>query len=414
MKRDIIVIGGGVIGLMSAYFLIKSGRKVTIIEEGDITFKNSATSFGNAGLLSSFDKTPLSYPGVITNTLKLMLKGESPAQIHFRWDWKLYRWLWRFVQSANEQRMKHSMKLFEHYGQKALDLYEQIMRDENVDFDYHHDGLLMVYTEQNSFELKKAHALHENNEARFEICDVEQTKAYLPCANDKIKGSVLLKKNAHLDPKRVMDGMKSILKRLGAEFILNTKISDVQFENQKIKAVQSKDESYEANEFIMATGHQTLIANKAKKELMMTPAKGYSITFEMPIELKPKMSTLFADMFIAFTPRRDTVRITSKLELGSSNTSVVASQIESIKRNFKAYTTPFEMKNEVHWCGFRPLTPNDMPLLGRDENYTNLTYATGLGWLGITFAPAIGEVIASLICENKTEDIKSFSGFYQK
>lgn len=412
MKRDIIIIGGGVIGLISAYFLSKAGRKVTIIDEGDITFKNCATSFGNAGLLSSFDKTPLSYPGVITNTLKLMLKGESPAQIHFGLDWKLYRWLWRFMLSANEERTKTSMKLFEYYGQRALDLYEQIMRDENVDFDYHHDGLLMVYTEQHSFELKKAHALHENNSERFEICDVAQTKAYLPCANDKIKGSVLLKKNAHLDPKRVMDGMKSILEHMGVEFILNTKIDDVKFEQGKVRHLQSKDTTFEASEYIMATGYQTLIAKKANKDLMMTPAKGYSITFEMPAELKPKMSTLFADMFIACTPRRDNVRITSKLELGSSNKEVIEKQIQSIKRNFKAYTIPFEMKNEVQWCGFRPLTPNDIPLLGRDSDYKNLTYATGLGWLGMTFAPAIGDVIAKLVNHNKQDDIQKFSGFY--
>ena len=109
MKRDIIIIGGGIIGLCTAYYLQKSGKKVTIIDENDIS---NSTSFGNAGLLSAFDKTPLSYPGVVTNTLKLMLRGQSPAIIHPTLDFKVYRWLTRFILSANEKRTKKNYDAF--------------------------------------------------------------------------------------------------------------------------------------------------------------------------------------------------------------------------------------------------------------------------------------------------------------
>jgi D-amino-acid dehydrogenase len=411
MQRDVIVIGGGVIGLMSAYFLHKSGRTVTLIDEGTI---EDSTSFGNAGLLSAFDKSPLSHPGVILDTLKLMLKGESPVQLHPTLDLKLYKWLLNFMLNSNEKRQKKTMMLFEKYGELALDLYKQMMLDDALDFDFHEDGLLMIYTEQKSFDEKIVDC---QDETRFEILNPEQTKKYMPCANEKIKGSVLLKKNAHLDPKKVMLSTKKYLQETGVEFILNEKIIDLIFSNKKVTEVKSLTNSYQANTFILSTGYQTLLCNKLKTNLLMTPAKGYSITFKMPDELKPKMSSLFADMFIAMTPRRNDVRITSKLELGSTNTEVVKKQIDSIKNNFKEYTIPFEMKEEVLWSGFRPLTPNDIPLIGRDENYTNLVYATGLGWLGITFAPVIGYIMNDLIVnekENKkSDDILLFSGFYQ-
>lgn len=103
MKKDIVIIGGGIVGLNCAYFLQKAGRQVTIIDENDIT---NSTSFGNAGLLSSYDKTPLSYPGVVTNTLKLMLKGQSPVILHPTTDLKIYNWLTKFILSANEKRCK--------------------------------------------------------------------------------------------------------------------------------------------------------------------------------------------------------------------------------------------------------------------------------------------------------------------
>jgi len=149
----------------------------------------------------------------------------------------------------------------------------------------------------------------------------------------------------------------------------------------------------------------------------MTPAKGYSITFEMQEELKPKTCTLFADLFVAMTPRKSTVRMTSKFELGSTNESIVKKQIDSIHENLALYTNSFQKENIAEWTGFRPLTPNDMPIIGYDENYTNLIHATGLGWLGITFAPAIGKIMSDLI--NKDKDNKSnldvllFSAFYQ-
>ena len=414
MKKDVIIIGAGIVGLTSAYFLQKSGRKVTIIDEGNIT---DSTSFGNAGLLSAFDKTPLSYPGVLTNTLKLMLKGQSPAIIHPSLNPKIINWLLNFISSANAKRTNKTMMLFEKYGEISLDLYKQMIKEDNLDFDFHHNGMLSVFTENKTYEekLKKYNYVDEN---RFKILNKNEIKEYLPSSNEKVKGAILFKKNAHFDSKRVMLELKRHLEEVGVEFILNEKIENISFKDKKVKYILSdKKKFYEAEHFVLSTGYQTLLANIRKKPLLMTPAKGYSITFEMPEKLKPKTSTLFNDLFIVMTPRRDNVRLTSKLEIGSTDTSVVKKQIDSIKKNFFEYNSSFEMKNEFTWSGFRPLTPNDIPLIGRDEEYSNLTYAMGLGWLGMTFAPAIGNIINDLIVNDKSnaksDDILLFSGFYQ-
>lgn len=413
MKKDIIIIGAGVVGLMCAYSLHKAGRKVTIIDEGDIS---DCTSFGNAGLLSAFDKAPLSNPGVVLDTLKLMLKGESPVTIHPKLDYKLFRWLFKFVQNSNENRLKKTLALFEKYGQNTIDLYKKMQEEDNLDFDFHHDGMLSVFTEQKSYDKKLSMYKVADNEI-FQIIDKTKIKDYLPCANDKIKGAILFKRNAHLDPKRVMLELKNYLSSNGVEFILNEKIIDIKFKDNNVSSISSSSNTYEAQRYIMSTGYQTLLADIRKQELIMTPAKGYSLTFTMPKELQAKTSTLFADLFLIMTPRRDDVRLTSKLELGSTNPKVVEKQINSIMENFKKYTIPFEIQNIKQWSGFRPLTPNDMPLIGRDEEYKNLVYAMGLGWLGMTFAPSIGNIIKDMIVkdlDNKSsDDILLFSGFYQ-
>ncbi|AXX91826.1 FAD-dependent oxidoreductase [Malaciobacter molluscorum LMG 25693] len=414
MKKDIVIIGGGIVGLNCAYFLQKAGRQVTIIDENDIT---NSTSFGNAGLLSSYDKTPLSYPGVVTNTLKLMLKGQSPVILHPTTDLKIYNWLTKFILSANEKRCKKTMMLFEKFGEISLQFYEKMIKEDNLDFDYHRDGMLSVFTEDKSYE-DKLKKYNISDDDRFEILNHLQIKEYVPTITSKAKGAILFKKNAHFDSRRVMSELKRHLEEIGVEFILNERVEQLDIKNDKIKyIITSSGNLYKAEHTIMSTGYQTLLARQCNKELVMTPAKGYSITFDMPIELKPKTSTLFNDLFIVMTPRRDNVRLTSKLEIGSTDPKVIQKQIDSIKNNFFAYNESFDMKNEVTWTGFRPLTPNDIPLIGKDEKISNLTYAMGLGWLGMTFAPAIGSIISDLVANDKTnaqsDGILMFSGFYQ-
>lgn len=411
MKKDVVIVGGGCIGLMSAYCLQKSGREVTVIEKNDIT---DGTSFGNAGLLSAFKKAPLSAPGVVLDTLKLMAKGESPASVHPTFDLHLYKWLLKFAASATEARLKRTLALFERYGQISLDMYESMVKNDGMDFHFCKDGLLMIYTEQNTFDAKAAHC---TNPDAYEILSKERTKEYMPILNEKVIGSILLKENGHVDPGEFMLELKKYLESKGVEFLLNEEVQRLEFEGSKVSKIRTSKGSYEADTFVLSTGADDTLAKQAKNKFMMTPAKGYSITFKMKDELKPKTSSLFADLFIAMTPRRNTVRMTSKLELGTTNPEVVRKQIDSIHKNLGLYTNKFEMEEQVEWTGFRPLTPNDMPIIGFDERYNNLVHATGLGWLGITFAPAIGKIIGDVITKdgkNETnEDVLLFSAFYQ-
>ncbi|QKF66712.1 FAD-dependent oxidoreductase [Arcobacter venerupis] len=411
MKKDVIVVGAGCIGLMSAYCLQKSGRSVTVIDKNDIT---NGTSFGNAGLLSAFKKAPLSAPGAIPDTIKLMLKGESPASVHPTLDLHLYKWLLKFAASSNQDRLKRTLALFERYGQISLDMYESMVKEDGMDFHFCKDGLLMIYTEQKTFDAKAAHC--EDPQA-YEILSKERTKEYMPILNDKVIGSILLKENGHIDSGEFMLELKKYLQEKGVEFLLNEEVNKLEFQGSKVSKIHTSKGSYEAETFVLSTGADDTLAKQAKNKFMMTPAKGYSITFKMDDALKPKTSSLFADLFIAMTPRRNTVRMTSKLELGTTNPDVVRKQIDSIHKNLGMYTNAFEMREQIEWTGFRPLTPNDIPILGFDENYNNLVHATGLGWLGITFAPAIGKIISDVITIDKRNetnvDVLLFSAFFQ-
>jgi len=412
MKNDVIVVGGGVIGLMSAYRLHKAGKSVMVLDQGEIT---NNTSFGNAGLLSAFEKHPLATPGIITKTISLMLQGKSPMLMNPTLDPKIYRWIWNFMKNANTNRVKRTLALFEKYGEMSMGLYQDMIRDEDFDFDFHRDGLLMVFTSDKSYQ-ERINGLDDDN--IYKIMNTDQTKEYMPFVNDKISGSLLLKRNGHIDPALMMSSLKNYLLKSGVKFEFNTKIVGVESSDNKITGVKSENgKVYHADDFILSTGSDISLAKKIGTCLDIVPAKGYSITFEMDESLKPKTSSLFNDLFIACTPRKNSVRLTSKLELGSTNPNVVQSRIDSIINNLKKYTIDFEIKNPVLWAGFRPLPPNDMPLIGRDERYSNLIHATGLGWLGITFGPTVGKIVSELIIKDiankESDDVLLFSGFYQ-
>lgn len=411
MSQKIVIVGGGIGGLMSAYWLNKLGHDITIIDKGDIT---DNTSFGNAGLLSAWEKTPLSRPNIISDTIKLMLKGKSPISINPTLDLHVYKWILRFCLSATASRVKKSLALFEKYGDIALNEYLKIIKEEELFLDLHQDGVYMVYTDKNSYFEKVAQA---KDKQKYEVLSFSEAKQNLGFVKENIQGIINLKRNVRLNPALVMEGLKKNLGKKGVKFVLNETIVDWELGEKKIKRAVGKIASYEADTFILSSGADTTLAKKVGTNLMLTPAKGHSITFKIDESLKPKQCVMFGDLFIICTPRKDDIRFTSKLELGSKDKNVDKWMVESILKNLKEYCVDFEIKEPRYWAGFRPLTPNDMPLIGRDERYRNLVYTMGLGWLGMTFGPALGKIIAHLIhedLENKqSDDVLLFSGFYQ-
>ena len=411
MSQSIVIIGGGIAGLMNAYYLKKAGHDVKLIDKDDIT---DNTSFGNAGLLSAFEKAPLASPGIISKTIKLMLQGKSPVIINPTLEPKIYKWLFRFMASTTKARLKKSLILFEKYGEQTLNEYKRIIKEDSLDFDFAHDGVYVVFTEKKSYEEKLAVA---NDTKKYEILNYEEAKENLGFVKNNIEGIINFKRNARMNPGKFMLAMKKRLQDMGVKFVLNEEILDWEIENKKIKKAIGKKDTYTADTFILATGADINLAKKLGNNLMLTPAKGYNLTFKIDEAIKPKQCIMFSDLFIIATPRSQDMRLTSKLEIASNDPKVVKKRIDSILDNLKSHTIDFEMRDVKEWTGFRPLTPNDMPLIGRDENYRNLVHAMGYGWLGMTFGPSLAMMLENIITKDlensQSDDILLFSGFYQ-
>jgi D-amino-acid dehydrogenase len=411
-KEDNIIVGSGVIGLMCAYYLHKQGKSVCIIDEGEL---NSGSSYGNGGLLSPFEKGPLAQPGVVLSTLRQMMNKKSPFSINFTSDLSVYKWLVKFFLSSKKTNVKRTTALFEKFGEVAMCGYKAMSENDKIDFGFHRDGALLVYSQQQS--LDEALIKFKNHSQYVDFLNYDGVKKYIPCVNDSVLGGVFTKRNGRIDPRLVLKSMYDYLKKNGVKFVFNEKIIDCEFASDKLDILYSKENEYKANNFIMATGHKDMLAKKAHKEIVMTPAKGYSITFRTDKKNMPKVGSLFVDSFMVVTPFENDIRITSKFELAPKNKKIDMNQINSLKNIFLSYVDNMNMNKCENWSGYRPLAYSDIPTLGRDDKYNNLIYATGLGWLGVTFAPAVGQIISDLIVNNKqnyqSDDILLFSSIYQ-
>jgi len=147
--KDILVIGGGVIGVAVAYYLAMQGRSVTLIEKENIC---SGSSFGNAGLIANGFAIPMAAPGVLRQGLKWLLDAESPFYIKPRLDGDLIRWLWQFRGACNEKQMRQSIAVLLSLGQASFDLFDELLAKEDIEFGYERKGRLILFTSESSFE----------------------------------------------------------------------------------------------------------------------------------------------------------------------------------------------------------------------------------------------------------------------
>lgn len=412
MSKKVIIIGGGIGGLSAAYFLQRSGATVTVIDKGSL---HESASIGNAGFLSMFEKSPMAYPGVFSDTLRAFLNNRSPMVINSFFDWQLARWGYQFARATSRQRYNRTLAVLEHFGEEVFSFYRNLTEVDGLDIEYHRDGFALIFTDKKTYQKKLSSIPAESpHHSILEAPDIE--RVFPLVRPDSVAGAILLKRNGHLNPGRVISGLHGLLESRGVVFKLNEEVTHIETDSSTVCRVHSTSAAYEVDEYILASGANLALSKKLDRDFIITPGRGYSITFTLEDALKPKIPALFCDIYTALTPRRDDVRITGKIEFGTSRVTP-EKRIHELVQVLKNYTRDFSISNETQWTGDRPLTGSDMPYLGRDQIFTNLSYIMGLGHTGINIGPICGRIISELITNELRnvdhKDLLNLSHFYQ-
>ena len=403
MNKQVTIVGGGVIGLCCAYFLQKSGYEVTIIDKGDIT---TGTSFGNAGYVSPSHFIPLASPGIVAKGLRWMLSSRSPFYIKPRLDGDLIRWLLTFWKKANAKTVEQHIPALNNILQLSRELTSDIKNDLGNQFRMQEIGCLMLYknpgTEKHELELaKEASQLH----IETKVLTAQDVQAMEPDVEVNIRGGILYPIDCHLHPGDFMRTLKEHLLRSGVKFQLNSRVMGFEKQGGGISSVITDKGYFSCRELVLANGSWLPMTSKILGiHVLMQAGKGYSMTYEN-IERNLRYPAILVDNRVAMTPMGRDLRMGGTMEISGLNSPLLIKRARAIFQAAKSYypNLPVQfMPVEKIWSGFRPLTPDGLPYIGRHSNYNNLTIAGGHAMLGLSLAAGTGKLVEEIIGKKKT------------
>ena len=407
----VIVAGGGVIGLCAAYYLHKGGHEVVVIERGDI---QTGTSFGNAGYVSPSHFIPLASPGIVAKGLQWMLSSSSPFYIKPRLDVDLIKWGLTFWRRSAKSYMEKNIPPLNEILHLSRALTSEIRDELGNHFRMEEVGCFMLYksavTEKHEIELAKEAA---SLGIETKIFDAKGVQEMEPEVEVNVRGGVLYPIDCHLHPGDLMQTIYQYLQSNGVQFHLNTTIEGFEKEGRKVSKVITDKGDFTADEFLLATGSWLPIVTKHLGiELLLQAGKGYSMTFEN-VEKNLHQPAILVDDRVAMTPMGTDLRMGGTMEISGLQSPMLIKRVQAIFKAAKNYYPNLPVSfpsSEKIWWGWRPLSPDGLPYIGRHSAFDNLVLSGGHAMLGLSLAAATGKLVEEIIGGKKTSmDIAAFN-----
>jgi D-amino-acid dehydrogenase len=402
-ETETLIIGGGVIGVCSALYLTRQGKRVTLVEKQDIC---AGASHGNACWIAVAHAIPTAAPGVMGQGLKWMLDAGSPFHIKFRFSFSLARWLWHFRSAATHDKMMLGAAIMLDLNRKSLALYKDLDA-KGLDFDFLQQGLLHVHLSETSRKAGKA-TLDLLNAMGIEgqLLDRDGLQALEPRLREGIESGIYYPEPAHMRSDKFVKAVARQAAAQGATILTGTAVTGFETGNGRITAVRTNNGDYKADEIVLAAGAwSSQMAKQLGERLLMEPAKGYSVTARRPSpDYGPSLPLAVDDYKLAITPLGDDFRFSSTLELAGFDLSINEKRLAANRQGLQRVLPGLEqIEVKETWSGYRPLSADSLPIIGRSTKIGNLIYATGHGMLGMTLGPITGKIVSQIVTGQKPD-----------
>ncbi|MGY1521548.1 NAD(P)/FAD-dependent oxidoreductase [Luteimonas sp. A482] len=397
-RSDILVIGAGVSGLASALCLLERGRSVRVIDAGRV---GGGSSHGNCGTLTPSHAGPLHAPGTVAKALRWMLTPDAPFYVRPRFDPSLWRWMLRFAGRCNLRDWNASAWPRAAILNASRQVFPEWIAGHDIDCEFAESGADCVFRDPVQLE---AYARHLPALAELGIeSEVIEGKDYLaqePALREGVAGAVRYPGDAQLRPDRYVAGLARAVTAAGGIIETDCEATHAEAQGDGMRVRTSLGERF-ARDVVLATGAWSpLLARSLQLRWLrdaMQPGKGYSITYSRPSLVPRRPMTLF-ERKVCVTVWDDGFRLGSTMEFSGHDTTLNRRRLDALERGAAEYLhQPVGPEKREEWYGWRPLSWDDLPIIGRAPGHAHLWLATGHGMLGVSMSPATGRLLAELV-----------------
>lgn len=409
-ETRVLVVGGGVIGLCTAYYLVRAGAEVVVLERET---PGSGASSGNAGAVAP-GHGPMTKPGRILQALRWMMDPTSPLYLPPRWNPSLWRWLWRFNSFCTEEHVHRGMELLGPLGHEGRGLFDELVEGEGLDCQFRPDGYYEVYRTRAGYEGAQTEIpLQRSLGYDTQALSGPALEEMEPALRSGTAGGLFFPEAATLDPGRFLSELARVSMARGMELRNGAWVANIEAGDGRVTGVRLKGgEVLEGDVVVLATGAYSLgLARAGGLSLPIQPAKGYHR--DLPVEpggiSQLGITMMLGERYVFCTPMGGFLRLAGTLELSGANHTIVPRRLENLTESAGRYLAGLEgAESRDDWVGLRPVTPDGLPVVGPAPGIEGLFIANGHAMLGLTLGPVTGKLLAEWILEGApSEDLSA-------
>lgn len=408
----VVVLGAGLLGVTSAYYLQELGHEVVVLDRQALPA--AETSFANGGQISVSHAEPWANPSAPFKVLQWLAKEDAPLLFRLRADLRQWLWGFAFLRECTPARTRHNITQIVRLGLYSRAMLQQLRRDTGIAYDHRTQGILHFYTSHKEFEAaqKPAELMRELGCARREVDAAEAVRIEPALAHirDRIAGATYTAEDESGDANLFAREVVRLCHDRGVSFLMSHTVTALRTSGGEIDHVEATDpagrfQRVRGDAYVLALGSVSpVFAAPLGLSLSVYPAKGYSVTMPVRDEARANQVSLTDDEYkLVYSRLGARLRIAGTAELNGYDRDLNRVRCEAIVRRVEeVFPGAGDTSLAQFWTGLRPATPGNVPLIGRTR-LPNLFLNTGHGTLGWTHACGSGKSLARLVSGLKPE-----------
>ncbi|MDC5419458.1 D-amino acid dehydrogenase [Acinetobacter baumannii] len=402
----VIVLGSGVIGVASAYYLARQGAEVTVLDRQSGPAEE--TSFGNAGQISPGYSTPWAAPGIPFKAVKWMFQHHAPLAINLDGSMWQLQWMAQMLKNCNPQSYAVNKERMMRVAEYSRDCLRELRKDTGIHYENRAKGTLQLFRKEAQMEaVQRDISVLEECGVSYELLngnELGRVEPALANAQDKLVGGLHLPNDETGDCYLFTNALAQIVKELGVNFQFNQNVEKLIVEGDQIKGVQVNGKVLTADRYVLAFGSYSRdFLKPLDLQLPVYPVKGYSLTIPIVDPAFAPQSTVLDETYkIAITRFDQRIRVGGMAELSGFNLGLNEDRRATLQMVTQDLFPGGDMEQASFWTGLRPMTPDSTPIIGATR-FKNLFLNTGHGTLGWTMACGSGKLISDIVLNHKTD-----------